>query len=143
MTEHSTAPEGEAPDVLLCHRWRQGDSPDVAAFLAGFPNLEPAEMAAVLLVDQRERWLLGERITAEAYLERFPALAADSEAVVELAYGEFLLREEQGEAQSLRSTSGASPPRRSACASGLNCTSPFRLPARGRLRIRACRPLRG
>ncbi len=87
----------EAPDAQLWQRWRQGERVDVGEFLAGFPGLEAAEVVAVLLIDQRERWQLGERIPAENYLRRFPRLESDGEAVVELTYGEFLLREERGE----------------------------------------------
>jgi serine/threonine protein kinase/WD40 repeat protein len=87
----------EAPDAQLWQRWRQGERVDLGEFLAGFPGLEATEVVAVLLIDQRERWQLGERIPTENYLRRFPELEAEPEAVVELAYGEFLLREERGE----------------------------------------------
>ncbi len=70
-------------------------------FLSGFPDLETTSVVAVLLVDQRERWQLGERIPAESYLRRFPTLEANSEAVVELTYGEFMLREEHGDRPAL------------------------------------------
>ena len=53
------------------------------------------------LIDQSERWQRGERIPAENYLRRYPPLETDAEAVVELAYGEFLLREEHGELPTL------------------------------------------
>jgi WD40 repeat protein/tRNA A-37 threonylcarbamoyl transferase component Bud32 len=91
------APDNEAADVQLWQRWRQGERPDVGEFLAGLPDLGGTEMVAVLLVDQRERWQVGERVPAESYLRRFPALESASETVVELAYGEYLLREERGE----------------------------------------------
>jgi WD40 repeat protein/serine/threonine protein kinase len=96
MTQSSEA-FPDPPDRQLSQRWRRGERPDVADFLAGFPRLEATEVVAVLLVDQRERWQVGERVPAESYLRRFPSLEADSEAVVELAYGEFLLREERSE----------------------------------------------
>jgi serine/threonine-protein kinase len=89
-------------DVLLWQRWRQGERPDVAAFLAHHPGLHGADLVAVLLIDQRERWRLGERVPAESYLRRFGKLEEDAEAVVELAYGEFLLREEGREGPTLR-----------------------------------------
>src|SRR5262249_31009066 len=47
------------------------------------------------------RWQAGERIPAEAYLERHPALQADVEGALELIYHEVLLREGQGEAPQL------------------------------------------
>src|SRR5262249_53846087 len=101
MSEPSKIPAEQAPDAQLWQRWRQGERPDVGQFLAGFAGLDAVEVVAVLLADQRERWQRGERIPAESYLRRFPALEADSEAVVELAYGEFLLREQLGEQPAL------------------------------------------
>jgi WD40 repeat protein len=102
MSEPSKTPPQEAPDVQLWQHWRHGQHIDVAEFLAGFPRLGMTEVVAVLLVDQRERWQLGERIPAESYLRRFPFLEGNSEAVVELAYGEFLLREQRGEQPALQ-----------------------------------------
>jgi hypothetical protein len=87
--------------VLLWQRWRQGERPEAGAFLSGFVELRPGDVVAVLLVDQRERWCVGERIPSETYLRRFPSLETNSEAVVELAYGEYLLREERGEKPTL------------------------------------------
>src|SRR5262249_48163260 len=58
----------------------------------------PADVAAALLVDQRERWRCGERVPAETYLRLYPDLSADDEFVLEIIYGEFLLREERHEA---------------------------------------------
>jgi serine/threonine-protein kinase len=91
------SPDDETADVELWQRWRLTERPDVGAFLARFPDLGGTEVVAVLLVDQRERWQVGERVPAESYLRRFPALEGDPESVVELAYGEYLLREECGE----------------------------------------------
>jgi serine/threonine protein kinase len=81
----------------LRRRWQQGGRPDLGAFLAEAGPLPPAELAAVLRVDQRQRWQMGERVSAEDYLRRHPAVAADPEAAVDLVYGEFLLREGLGE----------------------------------------------
>jgi predicted Ser/Thr protein kinase len=94
------APSGEAPpDAVerLGRLWRQGRRPDVDAFLAEAGPLPTAEVAAVLRVDQRQRWQAGERVSAEDYLRRHPGVAASPEAAVDLVYGEFLLRERQGE----------------------------------------------
>jgi hypothetical protein len=57
---------------------------------------DPADTAA-LRADQRRRWEQGDRVPAEDYLARHPALAADAEAAVDMIYGEFLLRERLGE----------------------------------------------
>src|SRR5690242_3406427 len=91
-----SAPLGE-PDRELLHLWRRGQRPDVHRFLAAAGALSPADIVAVLAVDQRERWQTGERIPAEVYLQRYPALQADVEKALELVYGEFLLREGLGE----------------------------------------------
>ncbi len=97
MMETNKAVSKVRPDEQLWQRWRDGERVDLAEFLAGFRSLQPTELVAVLLIDQSERWRRGERIPAETYLRRFPSLDAEVEAVVELAYGEFLLREELGE----------------------------------------------
>lgn len=69
-------PAEEAADERLHQLWQQGRRVDLAEFLAGLSDLEPVELVQVLLVDQRERWQLGERVPAEAYLRRFPAVEA-------------------------------------------------------------------
>jgi tetratricopeptide (TPR) repeat protein len=52
---------------------------------------------ARLQEDQRRRWGQGERVPVEAYLEKYPALGEDPEAVLDLILGEVILREEAGE----------------------------------------------
>jgi serine/threonine-protein kinase len=89
------------PEERLAQLWGQGQQPNVQQFLAEVPDLSPAHVAAVLGVDQWERWQRGERIAAETYLERYPILQGDVEGAVELVYGEFLLREQLGEAPAL------------------------------------------
>jgi serine/threonine protein kinase len=101
MTQPGETPHEESPDAQLWDRWQQGQRVNVAEFLADFGDLPASEVVAVLLVDQRQRWQMGERLPAESYLRRFPSLEADTEAVVELAYGEYLLREERGERPAL------------------------------------------
>src|ERR1700689_2362267 len=81
--------------------WQQGQRPDVHELLAAAGTLSPSVTAAVLAVDQRQRWQHGERVPAEAYLQQYPALEADAERALELVHGEFLLREELGEAPAL------------------------------------------
>src|SRR5665213_461799 len=92
-----SAPGDVPPEQILWQHWREGRQTDLDEFLPQFPGLPLDDLLAVLLVDQRERWLIGECIPVEAYLRRYPALEADAEAVVELAYAEWLLREEAGE----------------------------------------------
>src|SRR5262245_28555929 len=86
-----------APAQRLWQLWRQGKRPDVEAFLASAGDLTPPDRAAALLVDQRERWQVGERWPAEAYLEMYPHMRDDFEYALELIYGEYLLCEKQGE----------------------------------------------
>jgi serine/threonine-protein kinase len=54
-------------------------------------------LAVQLRAEQRQRWRAGERVPAESYLERYPALRADPDTAVDLVYNEFLLREQLGE----------------------------------------------
>jgi serine/threonine-protein kinase len=65
--------------------------------LAQAGDLPASRLVEVLLLDQQQRWQAGERIPAELYLQWCPALQANAEHVLDLVYGEFLLREELGE----------------------------------------------
>jgi serine/threonine-protein kinase len=96
-------PAGTAADAAerLRRLWRQGQRPDVDAFLAEVGALPPGEVTAVLRVDQRERWQAGERVPAEEYLRRHPAVAASPEAALDLIFNEFLLRGHLGEEPSI------------------------------------------
>ena len=46
---------------------------------------------------QRLAWSQGRRVLAEDFLVSHPALLATPEALLDVVYGEYLLREEQGE----------------------------------------------
>ena len=102
---HALAPEATQPRGTPARRlarlWRRGERPDLGAFLAGEGDLLPAQLVAVLAVDQRQRQLAGERSPAEWYLDRFPAVSGDPDLALDLVYGEYLLREEAGESPSL------------------------------------------
>ncbi len=84
-----------------------GDSAAGSGSASGHPGatevagLTPAEAVEVLQLDQLERWARGERIPAEAYLRLHPALAAGATEALDLIYGEFLLRQQCGEAPTL------------------------------------------
>jgi tetratricopeptide (TPR) repeat protein len=93
----SPGEDREEPAQCLWRLWQEGQRPDVRRFLEGIGELSPEQLAAVLRVDQRERWHAGERIPAEHYLGAYPALAADAEAALDLVYQECLLRQELGE----------------------------------------------
>src|SRR5688572_20761811 len=95
MPDNDPGP-GREPDRQLWRLWRHEQRPDVRRFLSEAGPLTPEQLAAVLGVDQRERWLIGERVPAEDYLRDHPDLA-DGERALEVVYGEFLLREELGE----------------------------------------------
>jgi eukaryotic-like serine/threonine-protein kinase len=52
-------------------------------------------------LDQRRRWLRGERPRVETYLERQPALLDQPDVILDLIYNEIVLREETGETPAL------------------------------------------
>jgi WD40 repeat protein len=62
------------------------------------PAASTAQLLTLLCQDQWRRWRRGERPQVEDYLERYPQLRDQADAVLDLAYAEFVLREEQGEA---------------------------------------------
>jgi serine/threonine-protein kinase len=85
------------PADELSRLWQSGETPDLEVFLAQSEPLAPAELAAVLRVDQRQRWELGQQIPAERYLDQYPKLLEDRESTLDLIYAELLLREKHGE----------------------------------------------
>ena len=86
-------PEATAgPAGVLARLWDEGARPDVDDFLARAEPLDAPRLAAVLRVDQRQRWLRGERVPAEVYLRKYPLLLADPDGALDLVYGEFLPR---------------------------------------------------
>ncbi len=87
----------EAACRRLEQLWDAGQRPDVGTLLAEAGLSEPAAVARVLALDQWRRWQAGERVPAEDYLARFPHVAADPRAALELVHGELLVREELGE----------------------------------------------
>ncbi len=104
MIEPSPRPaRGAAPDETAVSAleavWARGERPDVTAFLTtrGEPALAVDHLLAVLRVDQRRRWLAGERIDVRSYARDFPAVAGDPESFFTLLYHEILIREELGE----------------------------------------------
>jgi serine/threonine protein kinase/tetratricopeptide (TPR) repeat protein len=57
-----------------------------------------AQVVEAIHVDQRQRWLAGEKVLVEKYLQDHPVLQSHREYAFELIYREFLLRKELGEA---------------------------------------------
>src|SRR4051794_14525871 len=70
-------------------------SPELTA--ASVDTLRPAEQLALIRADQRKEWLSGRRMLAEASPARSPALAGDSDSVLDLPPAESHLRTELGE----------------------------------------------
>jgi serine/threonine-protein kinase len=69
------------------------------------PSLTPeshSKLLSALRADQSACWQRGERVRVEDYLGRHPDLASDPEALLELVYGEVLLRLDDGEAPTLQ-----------------------------------------
>jgi len=91
----------QAPDDLALYLWQQwqaGPEPDALGLLRQAGRLTVPQVVAVLRVDQRERWHRNKPLPAEVYLQWCPALAREPESVLELVYGEYVLREELGQA---------------------------------------------
>jgi predicted Ser/Thr protein kinase len=65
--------------------------------VAGLAAVPAGRWTLALWEDQRGRWQRGERVPVESYLEALPA-PAPPDLVVDLVYGEFVLRQEAGEA---------------------------------------------
>lgn len=63
---------------------------------ASAPSSTPGPGGA-LRADQRQSWLRGQRVRVEDYLKWTPAIRNDAETILDLVYGEYLLREELGE----------------------------------------------
>jgi serine/threonine-protein kinase len=96
-TELSPSPREPSPSRELERLWERGEQPDPFAFLEAAGPCPPLAAAAVLAVDQWRRWHAGQRVWAEEYLRRCPAVAAHPGAALEVVYGEFLIRRELGE----------------------------------------------
>src|SRR5262245_57320646 len=109
-THTEPADSSADPARRLWQLWRAGQRPDPGEFLRGAGPLSAAQAAAVLRVDQRERWLAGERVPAEDYLRRFAELQAEPDYALDLVYGEYLLREELGEAPTAEDYGRRFPP---------------------------------
>jgi WD40 repeat protein len=97
---HAATEATAAPAARLQNLWIEGASPDLDSFLAQSGDLSPLQLVAVLRVDQRERWRLGQHVPAETYLQRYPSVYDDDDGAADLVYGEYLLREQRGAAPS-------------------------------------------
>jgi tetratricopeptide (TPR) repeat protein len=71
---------------------------DMAGVVAACGALPLPRLVEALREDQARRWRAGRRLSAEAYLDAFPAVAGSAEDALVLIWGEVLLRLELGEA---------------------------------------------
>jgi hypothetical protein len=75
--------------VRYLQRWRgEGGDDCLERFLAECGEVSLADLVGLLSFDQRLCWRHRPGPTVEQYLERFPALADQPDAVFELLYGE-------------------------------------------------------
>jgi WD40 repeat protein len=72
-------------------------------------ELPPEDRKAFLRLDQRQRWQAGDRVSAEAYLGLLAPIPGGDKLAFDIIYGEFLLREELGEAPGLEEYLGRFP----------------------------------
>jgi hypothetical protein len=93
----SAAWRGEAGTAAdrLAELWSRGERPELERFLAPLGDLPPGELAAVLRLDQRQRWHSGERVPAESYLERYAQIRAEPDCAIDLIFSEYLLQEKE------------------------------------------------
>jgi serine/threonine protein kinase/tetratricopeptide (TPR) repeat protein len=75
--------------------WQHGQQPVIDDFLPGAPTERVAVLAELAAVDLERRLKAGETIRAEAYLSRYPELAADHDAVQRLRTTEEAQRQRQ------------------------------------------------
>lgn len=73
-----------------------GGPAELQAFVGRFPALGNVTLVALIGLDQQHAMAAGKMTTVEEYLERFPQLADDDDALLDLIYGEIMLREEAG-----------------------------------------------
>lgn len=90
--------EGQSSTVVdgYLKLWEGDTTPDLDAYIMNSPAFDPTVLSEVIRIDMRQRWERGERNRAEQYLEKYPSLYEDPEAVIDLVYSEFLLLELTG-----------------------------------------------
>jgi WD40 repeat protein len=87
---------GELPVLArLIALWQQSSGTDLRRFLDDAAPLPPADLVAVVLYDQRQRWQHGDRRPAETYLDLCPELH-QSGGAFELILAEWLLLRQAG-----------------------------------------------
>jgi hypothetical protein len=87
----SEYPQRPTIATIYRQRWGEGESPpDLEPFLSEFADLPLLDLVEVLITDQRLRWQWSAGPSVEDYLHRFPAVAVDRDATLDLIYGEML-----------------------------------------------------
>ena len=76
-------------DLLQEYQQLQSDGPiDLVALLSSHPQSSSEARLKVILHDLQERWKTGQPLKVEEYVERFPELATDPDAIVALVQTE-------------------------------------------------------
>src|SRR5436309_14813619 len=70
---------------------------DLRCLLGRSQDLTPDRVVELVCADQIRRWRDGQRVPAETYLALHPVLEPGSDAELEVVFGEFALREQEGE----------------------------------------------
>ena len=94
----SDGPELSAEFVQL---WRQGKEPDICEFAQMHAIQGAQALAALVTIDQRERWSKQDRKPAEDYFQAHAALQQSGELALDVVFNEFLIRERLGERPSV------------------------------------------
>jgi len=97
-TETSPPEVGAQLVERLERLWQAGQAPDLHEFLTSLAVHSPRQIAELVRVDIRERWLRGERVLVEHYLQMAPVLESDPDLLLDLIYEEYCLRESRKEA---------------------------------------------
>ena len=72
--------------------WQSGDTPAIDEFMPADDAMRQAALVELVHIDLERRLKRGERARVESYLARYPMLARDAAAVVELLAEEYVLR---------------------------------------------------
>lgn len=81
-----------AGDEFIAQWHAGGDPPSLEKFLGARPLLTAEDRLDVILIDQQTRWQKGPGPALDSYLARYPELQDDSDALLDLIYGEFRAR---------------------------------------------------
>jgi serine/threonine-protein kinase len=73
--------------------WERGEQPELDRFLAALPADGPQLLLELVHIDLERRLKAGQQVRVEEYLRRYPALAGDSNVVLDLIASEHRLRQ--------------------------------------------------